>query len=490
MIVGTDHRGFAVAVFPGRPAALSLHVHFRATAMPYKLHTLAACLLLAACGGGGSGGGATPPDNGGGGGGGSVDPLLADVIVQLNTGADVDTLAARYGLTVVDRFGKRPIWRLRVAAGANADDAVGTLRADPAVRFAERNEDTETPEGRRRNPVWAVGGDEGVYASQWAPQAIRLSAAHATSTGSGVRVALLDTGIDLAHPVLAPRLARRAGGALLGRDFVDDDADPSETGDRDDAGHGHGTHVAGLVALAAPSATLMPVRVLDHSGRGNAWVLAEALGWAVDPDGNPASDDGAHVINLSLSTLQRTSLLQTVSSLAACSFDDDDDDFADPGFDDDRERCALRHAAVVAAAAGNGASASIEEFPAAEQVPGLLSVAASSESKEVADFSNRGSWIRVAAPGESIVSTVPGGGWGTWSGTSMATPLAAGGVALLLATLPPGGDPSRPAPRQWDTELAAKRLADRSSALCGSSLRQIELAAALADVAATDPVCP
>lgn len=460
--------------------------------MPYKLHTLAVCLLLAACGGGGSGGGTTPPDNGGGGsgGGGSVDPLLADVIVQLDTGADVDTLAARYGLTVVDRFGKRPIWRLRVAAGASADAAVDSLRNDPAVRFAERNEDTETPEGRRRNPVWAVGGDEGTYTTQWAPQAIQLADAHARSTGAGVRVAVLDTGIDLDHPALSSRLARRSGGALLGRDFVDDDADPSESGDRDDAGYGHGTHVAGLVALAAPSATLMPVRVLDASGRGNAWVLAEALGWAVDPDGDPASDDGAHVINLSLSTLQRTELLKTVSSLAACTFDDDDDDFADPGFDDDRARCALRHAAVVTAAAGNGASETIEEFPAAEPVPGLLSVAASTQSGEVADFSNRGSWIRVAAPGEFIVSTVPGGGWGSWSGTSMAAPLAAGGVALLLATVPPGGDPSRPAPRQWDTELAAKRLADRSSALCGSSLRQIDLAAALADVSATDPVCP
>lgn len=453
--------------------------------MPYKLPTLAACLLLAACGGGGSGSGTTPPP-----GGGSVDPLLADVIVQLNTGADVDALAARYGLTVVDRFGRRPIWRLRVAAGARADDAVGALRSDPAVRFAERNEDTETPEGRRRNPVWAVGGDEGVFASQWAPQAINLAGAHAISTGIGVRVAILDTGIDLDHPVLFARLARRSGGALLGRDFVDDDADPSEGGARDDAGYGHGTHVAGLVALAAPSARLMPVRVLDGSGRGNGWVLAEALGWAVDPDSNPASDDGAHVINLSLSTLQRTALLKTVSALAACTFADDDDDFADPGFDDDRARCALRHAAVVTAAAGNGASESLEEFPAAEQVPGLLSVAASTESREVAGFSNRGSWIRVAAPGDSIVSTVPGGGWGNWSGTSMAAPLAAGGVALVLATLPPSGDPSRPAPRQWDTELAAKRLSDRSSALCGSSLRQIDLAAALADISATDPACP
>lgn len=449
--------------------------------------TLTASLLLSACGGGG---GTDTPPGGGGGGGGGAGSTAADVIVQLRPGASVTALAGTYRLSVVDQFGQRPIWRLRVASGASVDDAITALRADPAVKFAERNEDTETPEGRRGNPVWAVGGDAGVYASQWAPQAISLAAAHTTSTGVGVRVAVLDTGIDLSHPVLASRLARRAGGALLGRDFVDDDADPSETGTRNDAGFGHGTHVAGLVALAAPLATLMPARVLDNAGRGNAWVLAEALGWAVDPDGNPASDDGAHVVNLSLSTVQPTELLKTVSSLAACSFPDDDDDFNDPGFDDDRARCALRHAAVVAAAAGNGASETTLEYPAAETVPGLLSVAASTEARRVAGFSNRGSWVRVAAPGENIVSTVPGGGWGTWSGTSMAAPLAAGGVALLLATLPPSGDPALPAPRQWDTEVAAKRLVDRSSALCGSSLRQIDLAAALADLSATDPVCP
>jgi subtilisin family serine protease len=457
--------------------------------MPAALRTstaLALVLLLAACGGGDSG---APPPGGGDGGGGSAG-IDADVVVQLRSGASVTTLADRYGLEIVDRFGRRPIWRLRAAAGADVDGIVGALRDDGAVQFAERNEDTETPEGRRRNPVWAVGGDAGEYASQWAPQAIRLAAAQTVSTGAGVRVAVLDTGIELTHPALAPKLARRPGGALLGRDFVDDDADPAETGGSGDAGWGHGTHVAGLVALVAPGARLMPVRVLDNAGRGNAWVLAEALAWAVDPDGDPATDDGAHVINLSLSTLRSTALLQTVTALAACTFDDDDDEFEDPGFDADRDRCARRHAAVVTAAAGNGASETTQEFPAAENVPGLLSVAASTESHGIADFSNRGSWIRVAAPGEAIVSTVPGAAWGVWSGTSMAAPLAAGGVALLLATLPPSGDPALPAPRQWDTELAAKRLADRSAALCDTSLRRIDLAAALADVSAVDPPCP
>ena len=368
---------------------------------------LASAALVSACGGGGSGGVPAPaagPAPGPAPAPPAVDPLAADVIVQLEPGTVVADLAAAFGLTVVDQFGKRPIWRLRVAAGADIDAAVTGLRGHGGVRFAERNVASETPESRK-NDVWAIGADAGIYATQWAPQAIGLPAAHTISTGQGIRVAVLDTGIDLTHPVLAPRLARTAGGALVARDFVDDDADPSEVGSyAADLGWGHGTHVAGLVALAAPAATIMPVRVLDAAGRGNTWVLAEALGWAVDPDGDPATDDGAHVINLSLGTLQRTELLKTVAELADCSFDDDDDDFDDPGFDDDKARCAARFAAVVASAAGNDGSDSdsLQQYPAAEAVKGALAVGASNEAGRVAAFSNFGSMVKVAAPGEAI----------------------------------------------------------------------------------------
>jgi hypothetical protein len=409
------------------------------------------------------------------------DSITREVIIQLRTGAQVASVAGDYQLTVIDQFGRRPIWRLRAAQGADVDSVIATLRQDARVRFAERNVEGQTPEGRHL-VVWATGGDAGSYATQWAPAALRLNQAHAVTTGTGIRIAVLDTGIDLAHPALAPRLARTAGGALLGRDFVDDDADPSETALPTELGYGHGTHVAGLASLAAPGATLMPARVLDTRGRGNLWVLSEALLWAVDPDGNPASDDGAHVVNLSLGTTAGTELLKTAVALADCDFDDDDDEFEDPGFDDDKERCANKFGAVVLAAAGNAGNETELQYPAAEAVPGSLAVTASTESRTLAPFANRGSWVEIAAPGERIISTFPGGGYATWSGTSMASPMAAGTAALVLATL---SDPRSVLPLD-----IAKRLTDRSALLCGTSLRQIDAAAAVTDTQASDPTCP
>ncbi len=456
-----------------------------------RLTAVAAALLIAACGGGGGGGADADPVAGGGGGTVSPPPppppaAGPQVLVQVATGTDVAALAAGLGLAVVDRFGRRPIYRLQGPTGGDADALAAALSVEPGVVFAEPNVESETPEGARGNSFWAIGDSEGDYAGQWAPQALRLPLAHAVTPGAGVRVAVLDTGIVATHPAFAGRL-------LPGRDFVDADDDPAEEGSTADAGYGHGTHVAGLVALAAPGARIMPLRVLDPAGRGNSWVLAEALAWAVDPDGNPASDDGAHVINMSLGSTQPTRMLEIATALASCEFDDDDDDdddFDDPGFDDDRARCALGHGAAVLSAAGNAGSDQVEVFPAAEQVEGTRAVTATTEANRLADFANAGGWIRLAAPGESIVSAVPGG-WGTWSGTSMAAPLAAGVAALVLRTPALNPRPGIADPlRQWTAEDLMKRLEDRSKPVCDASIRQIDAAAAVTDTDAPDPTCP
>ncbi len=403
----------------------------------------------------------------------AADPDVAgDVLVKLRSSAELGPLLVRHRLSLAATFGSRPIYRLRLTDGDALQATLDALRAEPAVVLAEPNARHATPEGRK-NFVWAIGSAQAL-ATQWAPQALRLPQAHALSTGAGVRVAVLDTGVDRTHPMLAGRL-------LPGFDFVDLDTDPSEGGTPADAGWGHGTHVAGLVALAAPGATILPLRVLDAQGQGNAWVLAEALLHAADPDGNPATADGAHVVSMSLGSLNRTELLGAIAKLADCSFvtaPDPADDFTDPGYEVDRQRCASGAGALLVAAAGNGGSDKERQYPAAERVYGLLAVGATRSSTRLADFSNRGSWVPVAAPGDAITSTLPGGGYGTWSGTSMAAPLAAGVAALAIARQP-GLTPD---------ELV-RRLERSGATLCNAKQAHIDAAALLGGARQPRPAC-
>ena len=430
-----------------------------------------AIALLSACGGGG----------GGGGGGGSCGAILAlgpeaaepnEVIVMLrrtDPNVPVTILPADLltrGLTVIDQFGSRPIWRLGVAADDTVAEARGRLTADLRVAWAEPNLQTQSPESRRCS-VWAIG-QASDFQAQWAPRAMRLAAAHDASApvhsrGVGVRVAVLDTGIDYDHPAFIGRIS-------AGRDFVNPESvRPEERGGAAaNPGFGHGTHVAGLVLLAAPQAQIMPVRVLDPNGQGNAWVLAEALAWAVDPDGDPNTDDGAHVVNFSLGSLLPTQLLKIATQLASCDLDDDDDDAYEPN---DRIRCGLRRGAVVIAAAGNSGDAEERQYPAAEIQPGgfkgALAVTASNSAGRRASFGNHGPWVQIAAPGEGITSTIPDGQYGTWSGTSMAAPLAAGVAALVIASGqgPASGDPDRLL-RTWAPEHVVQRLRTGSAPMC------------------------
>jgi len=223
---------------------------------------------------------------------------------------------------------------------------------------------------------------------------------------------------------------------------------------------------------------IMPVRVLDPQGEGNVWVLAEALLYAVDPDGDPTTDDGAQVINLSLGTLSRTRIFDAVAQLATCSVTSDND-ISDPGYDDDVARCNRFRNVIIIAAAGNDGSDQVKEYPAAESAHGLLAVGASSANSRLASFSNWGSWVRIVAPGDGITSSIPGGGYGTWSGTSMAAPLVAGAAAVVHGYVP-----------SLKPDDVIQRLTSRTSALCGSNLHQIDLAAALLNQSPPNTICP
>jgi subtilisin family serine protease len=448
--------------------------------LPHSLSRLVSLALIAvgtalpAYAGGGSGGGSGGGGTGGGtsGSGGGDANMPGEVLVKLRSTAALQPLLLRQSLSLVSRFGARPIYRLQVVGGASVQDVLARLALEPDVMIAEPNIVHSSPEARR-NVVWAIG-NPGAYVTQWAPQAMKLSQAQTLSRGAGVRVAVLDTGIDANHPLLAGRV-------LPGKDFVDDDNDPTEVFSATSVSYGHGTHVAGLIAMMAPDARIMPLRVLDSEGNGNAWVLAEAILYALDPDGNPATDDGAHVINLSLGSLSRTRIMDTIAQIAGCAVavaDDPIGDRSDPGYRSDEDRCAASAGAVIVAASGNDSSVSVKEYPAAEGAYGLLSVAASNSKNRLAGFSNSGSWVDLAAPGDGITSAIPGGRWATWSGTSMAAPLAAGAAALVRSANP-GMTPKD----------VTTRLRRTASVLCATNLRQVDAYAAVANIEPPSSSC-
>lgn len=254
---------------------------------------------------------------------------------------------------------------------------------------------------------------------------LRTLEAWARTTGSdAVTVAIVDTGMDLAHPDLAPNLWVNGGEIagngldddgnglvddLHGWDFFADDADPTDE-------TGHGTHVAGILGARGNNGLgiagvswrprLLPLRTMGTSGGSISHALA-----ALDH----CASMGIRLSNHSWTTAAFSqALLDAFEALTAAG-----------------------HLAVVAA--GNqGRDLDTEPvWPAAFDLPGLLTVAATDARDELAGFSNHGlESVDLAAPGVAIVSTLPGG-YGALSGTSMATPMVTGTAALLM-----GWDPS------------------------------------------------
>ncbi|MEU4424062.1 S8 family peptidase [Actinoplanes sp. NPDC024001] len=248
-------------------------------------------------------------------------------------------------------------------------------------------------------PVRATGSDP-YRGEQWDLDAIGVATAWRQSTGAGVTVAVIDTGVDGNHPDLA-------GQVLTGYDAIRNTA-----GGNTDA-NGHGTHVAGTIAAAtgngrgvagiAPDARILPVKALGADGSGWMSDTAEGIVWA--------TDHGARVINMSLGAHERT---QSVT--AAIGY-------------------ARRQGVTVVAAAGNErAKGSPTSYPAADE--GVIAVAATGARGEIAPFSNAGSYVDVAAPGSHVLSTVPGDEYALMSGTSMAAPHVAAVAALLLGKDP------------------------------------------------------
>ncbi|WP_405967932.1 type VII secretion-associated serine protease mycosin [Streptomyces sp. NBC_00015] len=253
----------------------------------------------------------------------------------------------------------------------------------------------------------------------WALQRVLLDELWSRSKGKGVRVAVIDTGVDVKNPQLTEAVDTKAGRNLLPKNLKDDDGDPIERGAENGTTDtvGHGTKIAGIIAARpldgtgfvglAPEATVIPIQQNDAEGHGDTESLAAAIRYAVQA--------GAGVINIS----QDTSNAVRPSSDLELAVDEALD----------------RNVVVVASAGNDGLGGNVKEtYPASYE--GVLAVAASDRNNERASFSQSGDFVGVAAPGVDIVSTVPQGGHCSDNGTSFSAPYVAGVAALLKARHP------------------------------------------------------
>jgi serine protease len=318
------------------------------------------------------------------------------------TAADVADLTTRYGIPM------RPNSAWSVAHDKIEVADVDPSREDAAIDALSRDRRVEHAEPMALYRATFVPDDPFYASKQWHLKRVGAERAWSYSCGRGVTVAVVDTGIACFDEGPFSRGTDLAGTRCEGGwNFVDDS--PRAYDD-----HGHGTHVAGTIAQTTNNAmgtaglafcaTLMPIKVLNKQGFGTVANVAEGI--------RRAADDGAQVINLSLGGPIKSRILE------------------------DAVEHAMAKGVVVVAAAGN--SGQRVGWPAA--FPGVLAVSATNERDEIAWFSSRGPEVSIAAPGVGVTQqTVCNGGrdkceiFGTFNGTSMASPHVAGAVAMIEA---------------------------------------------------------
>lgn len=317
------------------------------------------------------------------------------------------------GVAMASDLGLDTTVRVRYTSGEAPDAVAKRLNRLGEVAWAEPNRWREA----------SIVPNDPQFGTQWGLTRIGCPAAWDLTTGDpSIVVAVVDTGVDLNHPELAPLL-------VGGQDFVDfppgsiprpgwvfeGDFTGVDATAQDEVGHG--THVAGTICCLSNNATgvagvawnvrLMPVKVLARiretatgrvSGVGSAAHIAAGIRWAVD--------NGARIINMSLGG------------------------YADTTVEREAVAYAVSKGVVVVAAMGND-DTDDQSYPAA--YPSVIAVGATDSSDRRASFSNRGNWIDVAAPGVGVRSTYWDDTYASLNGTSMASPHVAGVAALILS---------------------------------------------------------
>ena len=380
-------------------------------------------------------------------------------VIKVN--GDINAIAQRHGLTVVKPLAGSAAGHYVVSSSnASADTVLRNLRMEFSVQSAEPDSPVQLPgitAKQKIHPASTATGTAPIsssmvryyntaapsaYVGQPAGAVINLNKAHNLATGDGAVIATIDTGADLFHPVLQGSLRfgwdfvhnlpggmelqdkNTAAGPLLAQEttpILDQETTPildggsaivlnqettpildQETTPILDSGafpaFGHGTMVAGLLHLVAPSAKIMPLRVFGADGSSTISQIVEALYFAVDAN--------VDVVNMSFSVSADSPSLRSAIIYASA------------------------HGLILVAAAGNDGAAT-QVWPAAySQVIGV----GSTNNQDIRSlFSNYGnSLVTLAAPGEGLITTYPTGHYAQVWGTSFSSPLVAGGAALLV----------------------------------------------------------
>jgi len=298
----------------------------------------------------------------------------------------------KYNPTAVSAAGGRVTKEFKVLGMLKAvvpQNAIDYLKQNPSVDFVERDEYFEIAE-TEDVPTSAE------YSGSWGLEDIGAEPIHWLNyTGRGVRIAVLDTGIDYHHPDLASNYKG-------GFDFINYDNDPMDD-------NGHGTHVAGIIAAArdgkgivgvAPDAELYAIKVSDGQGNGSFSDLVAGINWAIENHMN--------IITMSITGEGGSQALAKAVSTAY-----------------------HHYGILLVAAVGNGNGKGVLYPAAYDDVIGVGSV---SEDNKLSSFSLTGSQVEFVAPGSAIKSTWLKGQYKLSSGTSMATPFVTGAIALLLGS--------------------------------------------------------
>ena len=296
----------------------------------------------------------------------------------------------------------------RTAAGPSIQTVVAGTRAAAARLIGSAQDDSDAIAVQMAQPVHIADTNDTFRSKQWALTTLRAETARRYATGAGVKVAVVDTGVQADHPDLIGRI-------LSGYDEISPGTTASDF-------NGHGTHVAGIIAAIANNsrgiaglatgARILPVRVLNSKGEGDSATVAKGIIWA--------AAHGAKVINLSLASTQNDSAIASAISYAESK------------------------RVVVVAAAGNDycpfLGSSPTDYPAANA--GVIGVGSIEQNHTISSFSSCGSWVDLVAPGGRIMSTYFHSRYASLSGTSMATPYVAAAAAMAIQRI---GSTWRPA---------------------------------------------